>query len=38
VRIGPTGGTIQKITYFPDGRSVATLNGNGTIYVVQVDR
>jgi WD40 repeat protein len=36
LRIGPSGGSIHQIVYTPDGRHLATVNGNGTVYVLRL--
>lgn len=34
--VGPANGLINDIAFFPDGRYLASLNGNGSVYVYRV--
>jgi WD40 repeat protein len=36
LRLGPNGGHVIKVTFSPDGRHVATANGNGTVYIFRL--
>ncbi len=36
IRIGPGGGMIPQVAFTPDGRHLATVNWNGTIYVLRL--
>jgi serine/threonine protein kinase/WD40 repeat protein len=36
LRIGPLHGIVNRVIWGPDGRHLLTLNGNGTVYVLQL--
>lgn len=36
-QLGPMRGEINGVSFSPDGRYLATANGNGTVYVLRVD-
>jgi WD40 repeat protein len=36
VQVGPVQGPVHHVTYSPDGRHLATANGNGTVYVLRL--
>ncbi|HJT33307.1 MAG TPA: hypothetical protein VJ783_14785, partial [Pirellulales bacterium] len=38
IEIGPPGGLVKQVHWTPDGRHLVTLNGNGTIYVLRLDK
>src|SRR5205807_1269537 len=36
IQVGPSHGVIKQALFHPDGRHLGTVNGNGTIYILQV--
>ena len=35
-QLGPPGGSINRVTFTPDGRHLVTANANGTVYVLRL--
>jgi WD40 repeat protein len=38
IRVGPRKGVVNQVAFLPDGRHLATANGNGTIYILRLLR
>jgi WD40 repeat protein len=36
-QIGPPAGLVSQVAFSPDGHYLATVNGNGTVYVLSTD-
>jgi WD40 repeat protein len=36
-QIGPPAGEVVQVAFSPDGHYLATVNGNGTVYVLSLD-
>jgi Leucine-rich repeat (LRR) protein len=36
LKLGPSGGCINGVVFTPDGRHLATANGNGTVYILRL--
>jgi WD40 repeat protein/serine/threonine protein kinase len=36
LQVGPVQGPVQQLAYSPDGRYLATANGNGTVYILRL--
>ena len=37
IAVGPPGGSINAVTFLPDGRHLATANQNGTVFLLRLE-